>query len=218
MSLFNEVQRRVQGFIPFTALNTLLNSLDRQPDRVLDVGCGEGSVGPWLRKKGVTVSVGADVFLPYLRKAQEERAYNYLVRCDARHLSFRDKSFDIVISMSLLEHLGKPDGFALLAAMERIAKKRVVITVPIGDYEQHEYDENPHQEHLAVWYPEEMRGLGYSVRGAGLRHLAPLAADQQSPLPWLLKLLAKMTWILSGPIAWMRPEWGGYMVCTKRFS
>ncbi len=54
-----------------------------------------------------------------------------LIRGDACNLPFKDKEFDIVVLSQILEHVTCPDK-AIREAL-RIAKKRVLITIPIGE-------------------------------------------------------------------------------------
>lgn len=87
------------------------------------MGCGDGWFGGWLRTRGVRFSVGTDIFQPYLKKAKESKTYDWVVLCDVRRLPFTDKAFDVVICMSVLEHLEKPAGLELLVSMERQAQR-----------------------------------------------------------------------------------------------
>ena len=49
--------------------------------------------------------------------------------------------------------------------MERWARKKVIITTPNGYIYQHEYDNNPFQEHKSGWTVEELKNLGFKIYG-----------------------------------------------------
>jgi ubiquinone/menaquinone biosynthesis C-methylase UbiE len=75
-----------------------------RPDMaVLDAGCGSSM--PFLReiKPHVRYAVGVD-----LERLRKDPAGPDGCRADVGHLPFRDQSFDLVISMSVIEHLEDP--------------------------------------------------------------------------------------------------------------
>jgi SAM-dependent methyltransferase len=83
--------------------------LERGARRVLDFGCGSGEVVALLRERGVDAS-GADVFYegadwedPRLQRLLREDAVRR-IEADGR-LPFDDRSFDLVISDQVFEHI-----------------------------------------------------------------------------------------------------------------
>lgn len=102
---------------------------------ILDAGCGEGAVGLLLAQKGIASS-GIDMSMPNIQHAREEaQALGLGSLCafqvgDAEHLPFPDKSFDIVISSHVLEHL--PSFDAGWQELCRVARKRIIIALPTG--------------------------------------------------------------------------------------
>ncbi len=79
--------------------------------------------------------VGIDIFKSYLDEAKGKGVYQELILGDVRHLPLKDKSFDVVICMEVLEHLEKVDGEKLLGELERVAKRQVLLSTPVGKYE-----------------------------------------------------------------------------------
>lgn len=144
-------------------------------------------------------------------------SYGAYVLADVRLLSFRDRSFDCVVSVSVLEHLDKEGGRALISEMERVARHQVIITCPAGSHPQHAHVDNPFQEHKHFWYPHEFEALGYKVRGAGFRNTGHLSSDQ-SPLPALARPFVLGLWLAFSPFTYWIPRWAGYMVCTKHLA
>ncbi len=100
--------------------------------KVLDAGCGEGSLSVLMAKKGAIV-VGVDISEPNIiacrAHAESEGVTNieFLVG-DLESLSFNDNDFDLVVSSHVLEHL--PNFDKGLMEMMRVSKKRVVAAIP----------------------------------------------------------------------------------------
>jgi len=77
--------------------------------KVLDVGCGDGSIGRSLRKAGHQV---VSIELPKVALlAKKGFGVNSIIACDAETLPFRDGVFDVVVAAELLEHLWNPHAF-----------------------------------------------------------------------------------------------------------
>jgi demethylmenaquinone methyltransferase/2-methoxy-6-polyprenyl-1,4-benzoquinol methylase len=92
--------------------------LDEPKGMVLDLGCGTGSAGAALRRKGATV-IGVDLSTACLSVAQ--RRLDSVVRADAAKLPFLDESFDALVARGALHHL--PDADAALAEAARVLKR-----------------------------------------------------------------------------------------------
>ena len=117
-----ELVRRLRPYIPFSALNTVWRKLDKSSKTILDVGCGKGEPMAFINRHGRFKAVGIDIFRPYLVEARRKGVYHDLILGDVRFLPFKDKSFDAVICMEVLEHLEKEDGEKLLLELERVVK------------------------------------------------------------------------------------------------
>lgn len=157
-------------YIPFTGSFTVRRGINKQGQSILNLGCGQGRSMRQVNKChrwGLTV--GVDIFAPYLKECKKQMIHNEHVCADIRKLPFRRKSFDIVLCMQVLEHLEKGDGENLIEAMEEIARSQVLISVPVGGFKFHGYDNNPYQEHRSSWTPGELRRRGYLVTGQALR-------------------------------------------------
>lgn len=91
---------------------------------VLDAGCGNLSRVPVVGKVATAVGIDAD------ERISSNPGVDMLVRGDMRRLPFRDKSFDVVMSWMVVEHLDDPK--ACFTELRRIVRDDalVVITTP----------------------------------------------------------------------------------------
>ncbi len=102
---------------------------------VLDAGCGEGSIGFLLAKKGMA-STGVDLSAPNIERAKAEAVQLGVSELchfqvgDAERLPVPDKSFDVVVSSHVLEHL--PNFDAGWQELCRVARKRIIVALPTG--------------------------------------------------------------------------------------
>jgi SAM-dependent methyltransferase len=129
---------------------------------VLDIGCGKDSP---IQECRVARSVGVDLFDAYLEESKRKHLHTEYVKADIRTVEFPPKSFDCVMCLEVLEHLTKEEGLALLARMEKWARKKIVLTTPNTFVWQDEVDDNPLQTHQSGWTAGELTHLGFRVRG-----------------------------------------------------
>lgn len=203
--------------MPFTVLNTIWRSLDKRAESILDVGCGQGEPMKSINRHKRFYTVGVDIFEPYLMQCRHQNTHDDYVLCDVRRLPFKEKSFDLVLCLELLEHLEREDGERLLQTIEKVARKQAIVSTPVSTYKQEPYDGNPHQEHKYVWSPTEVKRFGYKVRGHGLRNISGMSGIQ-SPLPRVLRPLVNIVWVLAGPFVYFFPKLAGDMACSKELG
>jgi ubiquinone/menaquinone biosynthesis C-methylase UbiE len=121
----NPIERRLMaGF--FDALDDALPGTP--PAAVLEVGVGEGEVSGRLRARYPDASfVGVD--LPDDDLASEWAGHDFAgLFGDIARLPFPPDTFDLVLAIEVLEHVPDPD--AALAEIARVARDRVVLSVP----------------------------------------------------------------------------------------
>lgn len=211
----NTFAHKARPRVPFTALNTVWRLIDKESKSILDVGCGKGEPMKFINRNQQFHTVGVDIFEPYIDLCKEQQIHDKYLVCDICDLPFAKKSFDTVLCMEVLEHLDKEDGEKLLRDIERIARKQVVLTTPVGNYEQEVFDDNLHQEHKYIWSPCEMKEQGYKTIGIGMRNLGGKSGIQ-SPLPGFLHPFVNFFWVLAGPVVYFAPGLAGDMVCIKK--
>lgn len=100
----------------------------RQGERVLDVGCGTGSLA--LVAKGFVGPAGTvhgiDASEPMVARAKSKAAKRRLVAqfdvASADALPFADRTFDVALSTVMLHHLPKATRVAAVSEMRRVLK------------------------------------------------------------------------------------------------
>ncbi|HEY1640935.1 MAG TPA: methyltransferase domain-containing protein [Streptosporangiaceae bacterium] len=106
----------------------------RAADRVLDVGCGPGTITAGLAARVAQVT-GVDAAPDVLAAAREAVAGlpNAVVEAgDVYHLGYPDDAFDVVHAHQLLQHLADPP--AALREMRRVCRPGGLIAARDGDY------------------------------------------------------------------------------------
>jgi hypothetical protein len=129
----------------------------------LEIGCGPDSPGRLLPFQRYA---GFDGYAPSIDQAKASYpGHDYQVgRAEDLGQMYQDSSFDCVIALDLIEHLTKEDGLRMIAQMQRIATKRILLFTPNGFLPQQSHDGDL-QEHLSGWTADEMKALGFKVVG-----------------------------------------------------
>jgi 2-polyprenyl-3-methyl-5-hydroxy-6-metoxy-1,4-benzoquinol methylase len=108
--------------------------LDKCSFSILDAGCGTGAFAPILKLRGTEIpfTVGIDLYLPYSKQYKDKGLYDDMGLCDARCISFREGSFDALLTIDLIEHLPEEDGPNLLRQFDKLDISQVTLTTPVG--------------------------------------------------------------------------------------
>ncbi|HWA51990.1 MAG TPA: methyltransferase domain-containing protein [Patescibacteria group bacterium] len=132
---------------------------------VLDVGCGNDS--PIKNVKKTFKSEGVDVFAPAIAESKRKKIHDSYKKADLNNLGkyYKDNSFDATVALDVVEHFTKKKALKLIASMEKIAAKKIIILTPNGFVKQGEYGDNPYQRHFSGWTKEEFERMGYKVYG-----------------------------------------------------
>lgn len=81
--------------------------VDRQA-RILDAGCGTGSLVWWLQRRGYVQAEGIDVSAEQVEVARELGVRNVAVADLTEHLVQRRRHYDVLILRDVLEHFERP--------------------------------------------------------------------------------------------------------------
>lgn len=127
------------------------------PASVLDVGCGWGKFGVLAREYAFAKRVdGIDIAPP--RYAVYDHSYVGDIRRVEQALPEGTPRYDLALFIEVIEHLEKPDAYAVLAQLLRIAK-RVLVTTPLG-FRKQVIPDMPYETHRSGWYPWEFGRAG----------------------------------------------------------
>ncbi len=99
-----------------------------QFDSLLDAGCGEGVVLASIRNEVQARCYGLDLDYDRVHFAGKEMTSNNFVNGDAQRLPFSDSSFDLVLLLEVLEHVGHPE--RVLEEVHRVSGKYILLSVP----------------------------------------------------------------------------------------
>ena len=169
-------------------LGAIIQNYINSSDVVLDIGCGimqattdviekhpKPSIFEKLKgKKTIPANldckmmVGVDIWGKYLEKNKDRYV---VLKTNVENTGiFLDNSFDVVISLDVLEHIEEETSIRLLNEMERIARKKVIIYTPKqfelnekNEENAWEMGENPFQLHKSLIKPEIFEKRGYKV-------------------------------------------------------
>jgi ubiquinone/menaquinone biosynthesis C-methylase UbiE len=103
---------------------------------ILDLGCGEGHIGDMLFNK---IDIGLDLTRDEVKKARELPVYKNVVTADAKRIPFSDRTFDIVFSNSVIEHI--PGIEQVLSEVSRVLRREglFIFTVPSHKFSDYLY-------------------------------------------------------------------------------
>lgn len=146
--------------------------IDKSAESILDVGCGQGfPVNLIKARMKIKYSVGIDLFKPYIEIGKKLKIHNQYIISDVRKIKFKDKSFDVVLALQILEHLKKNEAWKVVDKIERIAKRQIIIAIPIGEMYHPIVDNNKLQLHQSAFYPGEFEKRGYKIIKFGRKEL-----------------------------------------------
>jgi hypothetical protein len=97
----------------------------------LDVGPGRGDIAAAVKLRSAELgkkieTIGVDNSFPLVKEWKS--GIDLRVRGDALALPFRDKSIDVVFASQLLHHFPEMSAIAMVKEMNRVARRRVVIS------------------------------------------------------------------------------------------
>lgn len=178
---------------------------------ILDVGIGFGIWGYLmyvLRKPSLLV--GIDVNLNYLLASKKHNVYDSLVLTSASSLPFRERVFDYVLAIEVIEYLPKVDGERMFAELERVCRSKIVLTTtPNGYYlEQHPRVAPQSEIYKSDWSAGEFRRKGYKVRGISLKGASRLRSRRSLTVYGLLSYMSTL-------ITFFFPKFSEYILAVK---
>lgn len=144
----------------YPAIRILRRHQQGKETRVLDVGCGGGGLAHFWDRP----IVGVDVQFT-TSEIGSLPASLCPVRASATCLPFREGSFDVVVSMDMLEHLPSAERARGVGELFRVARSTVIVGCPFGDRSS-AFD-------LEAFQEERRRGVDFVWREDHIRHGTP---------------------------------------------
>lgn len=189
--------------------------LPQETESVLDLGCGKGVAAEVFNKEKKYQFFGVDLYEPYLKVCRKRGFYKKLIKADLKKINFKEKSFDVVILFQVIEHLNKKDSEKLIKKALKFAKKAVLISVPNGNCYQEAYDGNIYHKHKSSWIPSDLKKLGFTVYGQGLKMIygSESYADGRGASLWQ-KIVVPLAVILL-PLIMMFPKVAIQLIAIK---
>ncbi len=148
---------------------------------VLDVGCGDGTMGEHVARMGNNV---VSIDLPEIVAMSHGNRVLSLMSVDAEHLAFGSESFDAILALDVLDHLWKPESF-LSEAFEALKNNStLIISAPEGERGM---DYDAHKNFFTVKKLKEMLGTRFAI--SAIKRVQPVG----TPTPMIIWLLRKTT-------------------------
>lgn len=130
---------------------------------VLDVGCAHGYIVKRLREKGIN-AWGIDISKYAIDHAPED-IKQYLRHADATDIPFPDKTFDMAVSFSTLEHIPTEKIEETIKEITRVAKRGIISVTPGDDPHFNEDPSHVTKKPLEWWwkkFPKKFEIIGDS--------------------------------------------------------
>ncbi len=199
--------------VPFLYGLLLNKILPKGKLRILELGCGKGDIGETINRDKKHNIIGVDIFAPYIKIANDSGFYTKVLKADITSYPIKDKFFDVIIACQVIEHLKDKNAKKLITASISRTRKKVIITVPNGECDQDEYDENPFQKHQSEWTVEKFRSLNFRVYGQGLKFVYGTASIHESaPKIWQY-LLIPISFI-AAPFVFFVPKYAAQLIAV----
>ena len=130
--------------------------IDRaSPTTVLDVGAGCGTYFD-LAAQPYQFWIAVEVWRPYLAEFDLAARYSGVIADDVRRIKWPD--VDLVIFGDVLEHMPRRDALTVWQDARRHSR-RLLLSLPVGIYEQGTEEGNPFEAHVETWTHEECVAL-----------------------------------------------------------
>ena len=215
-NFYHFLKNNLRACLAITTAGELKKAI-RGMKTVLDVGCGPASPLKEFKKELGIYSVGIDVFPENINASKKALIHDEHYVMDALDIDkkFKEKSFDAVIAIDLIEHLTKEESEEFIPKVEAIAKKLIIISTPNNFLEQRSHSGNPFLKHKCGWTLREMKELGFKCKGIiGPRFIhGECAAIKLKPI----KFWSKVS-LLCQKFINRFPKFAASIICIKKIE
>lgn len=204
--------------LPFSYM-WLLKAAIGDAKTVLDLGCGDGTLMELLSKGEKWQITGIDIYKEDVEVARKRNVYKNLIRGDllkTLNSNSLQSKYDVIFFSQVIEHVTRSQGEKILSAIEKLARKRIIVGTPRGFMEQpHEFlDDNPHQVHKSGWSIEDFASRGYKVHGVGFSLIWSYHGLGRNASIYR-KILSNIISYLMSPIVYFFPTLAAGVIATK---
>jgi ubiquinone/menaquinone biosynthesis C-methylase UbiE len=192
----------------FKDLSQVLEKEIDNCESLLDIGCGKKSI---VKNFKNIYKVGVDANKEAIEISKKKGIHNKYILKDVTKLNLKEKSFDCVLALDLIEHLEKEKSLKLIKKIEKIAKKKLIILVPNG-YIKQKHVQTEWDIHKSEWNYKEMKKLGFKVYGwNGLKFLRKEHAEVKIKP----KIFGSLLCDISQKIVYKHPKYAFHLLCIK---
>ncbi len=143
-------------------LDDLLN-LPLRGRSILEVGCGPGGNLAAIEVLGPKDITGCDSSPEMLARARN-RTHAELVQSEETALPFPDRRFDLVFTVTVLQHIPEEaDAAALLAEMVRVTSRTVLLYEDLAETPNLVEARYPWVPRLQAWYVDALAKAGFEL-------------------------------------------------------
>jgi predicted TPR repeat methyltransferase len=166
-----------------------LEAAGRRYEHALDLGCGTGLCGPFLRRMATRVT-GVDLSPNMLDRAQTRGCYDVLLQAEAgAFLAASQERFDLVVAADVFIYVG-----ALETLFAELARRMPVgghfcCTVEAATRQELELRSSLRYAHSEGYLRRLAEGSGFALTAL---EEAPVRHDQQQPVPGLFAWMERV--------------------------
>lgn len=125
---------------------------------ILNIGAGSGNLEEHYFSKSTTSQwYGTDISPKSISKLKAKYPYAHFKKCPVTKLAFKNKMFEFVTILDVLEHIPPSQLFKSLSEIKRVLKKggKLIISVPLNEglEEMVEKGRNPNA-HVRIYTPD----------------------------------------------------------------
>ncbi|MBU0708508.1 methyltransferase domain-containing protein [Patescibacteria group bacterium] len=119
-------------------IENFINPLNKERDKILDIGCGPGFLLEYLLQKGFKYLLGLDISDKAIRDATKRVPAHMLLRADFHQMNFNAREFSVVFAVNSLHYTSKSAFTKILARINYITTPtaKVFLVLPQGTGEQ----------------------------------------------------------------------------------
>lgn len=126
---------------------------------VIDLGAGTGTYLDLIGKTRKEKWTAVEIFEPSVVAHKLRDKYDQVVVADMRYVDWSLVGrASLVIAGDVIEHISEGEGIALIERLQAHAEN-IIVSIPLGEYEQGEIGGNIHETHLATYEYEQMLAI-----------------------------------------------------------